>query len=151
MTALPSGGFAMSVRILVVDDDLTIRQLLRRLLEDHSDWDVCGEAADGLEALSKTSQLSPNLVVMDLAMPRMNGIEAARHISAHHPEMPMLLLTVQQVSNELARQARHAGFRGAVSKETGGEVVKGVEALLQNETFFSTTGSDWTPSPTEIT
>jgi chemotaxis response regulator CheB len=78
----------MSVRILVVDDDFPIRQLLRRLLEDHPDWNVCGEAADGLGALSKTSQLSPNLVVMDLAMPQMNGIEAPALSRPTFPKCP---------------------------------------------------------------
>lgn len=127
----------MPVRILVADDDSSIRMLLRRLLEDHSEWQVCGEASSGSDAVGKASQLTPDLVVLDLAMPGMNGFQAAREIGKHKPQVPMLLLTVQEISVELLNEARRCGFRGAVSKHTGVEVVKGVEALLRNETYFN--------------
>jgi DNA-binding NarL/FixJ family response regulator len=126
----------MPIRILIADDDPPIRRLLRRLIEEHTDWQVCGEAANGVEAVVKTEELAPNLIVMDLAMPQMNGLQAAREISKTAPGLPMLLLTVQQVSNELVHEAKNAGFQGAVSKSTGSEVVKGVETLLQEHSFF---------------
>ena len=126
----------MPVRILIVDDDETIRGLVRRIIEEHPDWTVCGEASNGFEAITQINQSAPDLVVMDLAMPRMNGIQAAREISRDFPELPMLLLTVQQVEKALIYEARSAGFRGAVSKSTGSEVVKGIDALLRKETFF---------------
>ncbi len=126
----------MPVRILVADDDSSIRMLLRRLLEDHREWQVCGEATSGSDAVGKVSQLTPDLVVLDLAMPGMNGFQAAREIGKHKPQVPMLLLTVQEISGELLDEARRCGFRGAVSKQTGVEVIKGVEALLRNETYF---------------
>jgi DNA-binding NarL/FixJ family response regulator len=126
----------MAIRILIVDDDETIRGLVRRLIQEHPGWTVCGEASNGFEAVTQINQTSPDLVVMDLAMPRMNGIQAAREISRTHPNLPMLLLTVQQVERALIYEARSAGFRGAVSKNTGSEVVKGIEALLRKETFF---------------
>jgi len=126
----------MPVRILVADDDSSIRMLLRRLLEDHSEWQVCGEAASGSEAVGKVSQLTPDLVVLDLAMPGMNGLQAAREIGKSKPQVRMLLLTVQEISVELLDEARRCGFRGAVSKQTGVEVIRGVEALLRNETYF---------------
>ena len=126
----------MPVRILVADDDSSIRMLLRRLLEDHSEWQVCGEAASGSDAVGKVSQLTPDLVVLDLAMPGMNGFQAAREIGKRKPQVPMLLLTVQEISVELLAEARRCGFRGAVSKQTGVEVIRGVEALLRNETYF---------------
>jgi DNA-binding NarL/FixJ family response regulator len=75
-------------------------------------------------------------------MPQMNGLQAARQISQATPNLPMLLLTVQEVSTELMNEARNAGFKGAVSKSTGSEVVKGVETLLQQENFFRATPSD---------
>jgi len=127
----------MAVQILIADDDAPIRRLLRRLIEDHAEWNVCGEAENGREVLAKVSDLSPDVVVMDLAMPQMNGLQAAREVGKMAPHLPMLLLTVQQVSRELADEARSAGFQGAVSKSTGSEVVKGIESLLRKEHFFS--------------
>jgi DNA-binding NarL/FixJ family response regulator len=132
----------MPVRILIADDDSPIRRLLRRLIEEHSNWEVCGEAVNGTEAVEKTEELAPDLVVLDLAMPQMNGLQAAREISKATPGLPMLLLTVQQVSHELVQEARVAGFQGAVSKSTGSEVVRGVETLLQKESFFKAAAND---------
>jgi DNA-binding NarL/FixJ family response regulator len=122
-------------RILIADDDVSIRGLLRRVLEQHPDWQVCGEAANGRDAINRTRQLSPDVVVIDLAMPQMNGLQAGREIfkSSH---IPMLLLTVQDVSPELVREAKRAGFQGALSKSRGIEVVSGIECLLRNQSFF---------------
>ncbi len=126
----------MAIRILIADDDISIRRLLQRLIESHHDWTVCGDAKDGNEAVRKAGQLSPDVIVLDLAMPEMNGLQAAREISRSSPELPMLLLTVQQVSNELNNEAAHAGFKGAVSKSTGSEVIKAIEILLKRQKFF---------------
>jgi two-component system response regulator NreC len=134
---------AMAVRILIADDDASIRGLLRRLIESHQDWIVCGDALNGRDAVDKAAELTPDVIVIDLAMPEMNGLEAAREISRWRPETAMLLLTVQEVSNELTAQATRAGFRGAVSKSTGNEVVHGIEALLQHQNFFQTAPSDY--------
>lgn len=132
----------MSTRILIADDDSPIRRLIRRLIEEHTEWEVCGEAVNGLDAVTKAGELNPDLVVLDLAMPQMNGLQAARAISKAAPDLPMLLLTVQEVSTQLVNEARNAGFKGAVSKSTGSEVVKGVETLLQHENFFRATPND---------
>jgi len=126
----------MPVRILIVDDDPTIRMLVGRLLHKHSDWELCGEASNGVEAIEKVDELSPDVVVMDLGMPVMTGLQAARTISQNHPRLPMLMMSVQEVSNALADEARHAGYRGAVTKSSGNEIVRGVQALLQHNTFF---------------
>ena len=132
----------MAVRILIADDDAAIRRLLRRLIENHENWTVCGDALDGKDAVGKAAQLSPDVIVLDLAMPQMNGFQAAREISRTMPEVPILLLTVQQLSRELTREAQHAGFRGAVSKSTGSEVVRAIESLLKHENFFQPIRSD---------
>ncbi|HZP62180.1 MAG TPA: response regulator [Terriglobales bacterium] len=124
-----------STRILIADDDTSIRRLLKRVLEGHPGWHVCGEASNGRDAVQKTRQLTPDLVVMDLAMPQMNGLQAGREIFKSSP-LPMLLLTVQEVSPELAREARNAGFQGAISKSRGVEVVNGIETLLRDQCFF---------------
>jgi DNA-binding NarL/FixJ family response regulator len=134
---------AMAVRILIADDDASIRRLLRRLIENHADWTVCGEALNGQDAINKAAELTPDVVVLDLAMPQMNGLQAAREISLKRPELPMLLLTVQNVSKELTRESAHAGFRGAVSKSTGSEVVRGIEMLLKHQLFFQPAGNDY--------
>jgi DNA-binding NarL/FixJ family response regulator len=125
----------MAVRILIADDDAAIRRLLRRLIESHADWSICGDAQDGQEAVGKASEL-------DLAMPLMNGFQAAREISRNLPKIPMLLLTVQQLSRELTTEAVHAGFKGAVSKNTGSEVVRAIEVLLDHQNFFQPVRSD---------
>ena len=132
----------MAVRILIADDDASIRRLLRRLIENHPDWTVCGDALNGQEAVGKAAELTPDVIVLDLAMPEMNGLQAAREISRTRPELPMLLLTVQNVSKELTREAAHAGFSGAVSKSTGSEVVRGIETLLRRQKFFQPSGSE---------
>jgi len=126
----------MPIRILIADDDASIRRLLRRLLEEHMDWQVCGEATNGQEAIQQAEKLTPDIAVLDLAMPCMNGLEAAREISRMSPHAAMLLLTVQEVSSQLVGEARDAGFQGAVSKGTGAEVIKGIETLLSKQTFF---------------
>jgi DNA-binding NarL/FixJ family response regulator len=132
----------MAVRILIADDDASIRRLLRRLIESHEDWTVCGDAQDGQDAVVKATQLTPDVIVLDLAMPQMNGLQAAREISRSNPDIPMLLLTVQQVSKELTSEAAHAGFKGAVSKSTGSEVVGAIEALLRHQNFFQRPPND---------
>ena len=134
-------GKGMPVRILIADDDLSIRSLLRRILEERPGWEVCGEAANGNDAVAKIKQLAPDLAIIDLAMPDKNGMEAARQIFATSPLTAMLLLTVQEVSTELARAAREAGFRGAVTKGSGREVVMAVERLLDKGTRFQIEGS----------
>jgi len=126
----------MPIRILIADDDVSIRRLLRRLLEERPEWQVCGEASNGQEAVFQADKLKPEVAVLDLAMPCMNGLEAAREISKILPRPFLLLLTVQEVSSQLINEARDAGFQGAVSKGTGAEVVKGIESLLCNQTFF---------------
>jgi DNA-binding NarL/FixJ family response regulator len=132
----------MPVRILIADDDAAIRRLLRRLIETHGDWTVCADARDGQEAVDKTAQLMPDVAVLDLAMPEMNGFQAAKEISQINPQIPMLLFTVQQVSTELSNQARIAGFRGAVSKNTGSEIVRAIEVLLNHQNFFQPVRND---------
>jgi DNA-binding NarL/FixJ family response regulator len=132
----------MAVRILIADDDASIRRLLRRLIESHDGWSVCGDAQNGQDAIGKAAQLNPDVIVLDLAMPQMNGLQAGREISRHTPDIPLLLLTVQQVSKELTNEALHAGFKGAISKSTGSEVVKAIEVLLQHQHFFQPVRSD---------
>ena len=122
----------MPLRILIADDDPTIRSLFRRFLEARPGWEVCAEAVNGVDAVEQAARATPDLLILDLGMPVMNGIEAARRISETTPGLPMLLISVQDVSEPLTQAARQAGFRGVISKNRGSEVVPAVEALLQN-------------------
>ncbi len=130
----------MATQILIADDDPTIRLLLRRLLEKQRDWQVCGEVRNGVEAIEEVEQFMPGVVVMDLAMPVMNGLQAGPEIAGAHPRLAMLLISVQEVSKQLAWQARSAGYRGGVTKSGGDEVLKGIEALLRH-VFYGDDGS----------
>lgn len=131
-----AGESSVAVRILIADDDPTIRVLLRRLLEKHSDWRVCGEAVNGSEAVEKIELFTPDLAILDLGMPIMNGVQAAREIAKANPGLPLLLISVQDVSPQLAEAARDAGFMGVVTKSRGHEIVEAVEALVSNQLFF---------------
>lgn len=123
-------------RILIVDDSAVVREQLRRLLELHRDWEVCGEAVDGRDAVAKTSQLRPDLVLLDFAMPVMNGLQSAQEILRSYPETPVLLFTMF-LSSHLVSEARNTGIRGAVAKaDAVRDLVPGIEALLRQETFF---------------
>ena len=130
----------MPIRILIADDDPAIRRLFRRLLEAQPDWQVCGEAVNGVDAVEQAIQAAPDLAILDLGMPRMNGIEAAREISQLNPALPLLLISVEDMSDQLVEAARQAGFRGAITKSRGREVVAGVEAVLQHQLFFQRDG-----------
>ena len=126
----------MPARIMLVDYDDTIRMVVRRMLERKQGWQVCGDASNGAEAIEKVEQLDPDLVVMDLSMPIMTGLQAGPEIAKLHPQLPMLLISVQEVSRQLASQALNAGYRGAVTKNSGTEVLRGIEALLRREPYF---------------
>ncbi|MGA9884605.1 MAG: response regulator transcription factor [Candidatus Acidiferrales bacterium] len=119
----------MTVRILIVDDSALLRQRLRATLEKHIDWEVCGEAVDGLEAVQKSRALEPNLIIMDLSMPRMSGLEAASKILEEFPKVPILLLTLY-LTNQLAEEARKVGIRAALPKTALSQLVGNVDALL---------------------
>jgi DNA-binding NarL/FixJ family response regulator len=105
----------MAHRILIVDDSAVIRQSLRSSIEQHSDWQVCGEAENGVSAVERVKQLAPDLVILDLQMPFMNGLEAAREIVRIAPNTAMLMFTMYN-SKYLTREARFAGIKGVFSK-----------------------------------
>jgi DNA-binding NarL/FixJ family response regulator len=105
----------MGIRILIVDDSKIFRQGLRTIIEAQRGWEVCGEAADGVEAIEKTRQLIPDLIVMDFSMPRMAGIEAASEIRKEFPKVPVLLLTLH-LTRQLIEVAKGVGIRATVSK-----------------------------------
>jgi chemotaxis response regulator CheB len=104
----PATGFPERSRC--ISNRSAIRRFLRRIVEEHPGWEVCGEAENGHDAISKAEALAPDVAVLDLAMPQMNGLEAARRIGKLSPLLPMLLLTVQEVSPEPLLRARRVTF-----------------------------------------
>lgn len=125
----------MTIRILVVDDHPIVRQGLKTLLEGHSGWEVIGEASDGAEALEKTKDLNPNVMVLDVTMPRMNGLEACRLLRRQYPDLEILFVT-QHDSPQMMREALEAGARGYVVKSNAArDLLAAVEAVSQHRVF----------------
>ena len=123
----------VSIRILIADDNSIIRRLLRALLQTRAEWKVCGEAENGQEAVSKTVELKPDLIILDLAMPVMNGLEAAREISKTMPGVPILMHT-NHSSSEFELEAEKVGVRQVVSKGcSDDQFFRAVVAALLNE------------------
>jgi len=128
-------------RILIADDHEMIRAGLRKVLAGRSDWTVCGEAVNGREAVARARELKPDVVVLDFAMPELNGLEVIRQIRAILPHTEVLVLTMHE-SEQLARAALAAGARGFVLKSDAGETIAAaVEQLSQHRPFFTATVS----------
>jgi two-component system chemotaxis response regulator CheY len=120
----------LHTRILIVDDNANIRKSLRTSLQGHPGWDVCGEAVNGLEALDKTHELHPDLVVLDLSMPLMNGLEAAKQLKRKEPAIPLIMFS-SFATDQLRHQAKHVGIVDVVSKEKPvSSLIESIERLL---------------------
>jgi DNA-binding NarL/FixJ family response regulator len=114
---LPAKGMEATMRpnILIVDDSSFIRLLVRRCIEANTDWKVCGEAENGKIGIEKVIQLHPDIVILDLQMPVMDGLEAARQITQFAPNTVLLMFTMHK-SEQLVEAAKAAGIRDVVSK-----------------------------------
>jgi len=133
----------MPLRILVVDDHAVVRRGVRSLLESHEGWEVCGEATTGRDAVEQSRRLRPDVVVMDLSLPELNGLDATRHILKDAPETEVLVLTMHQ-SEELARDVLQAGARGYVLKSDADEnLIAAVENLRQHKPFLTPTVTEF--------
>jgi len=132
-----------SVRILIADDHEVVRRGVRSLLTSRKEWDVCGEAVDGRDAVKKAKELKPDVVVLDISMPDLNGFEAARLIHKEVPQSKILILSQHNVS-EMLQTALDAGARGYVSKsEVSRDLLPAVEAIIHNRSpFISQTGNN---------
>ena len=125
-----------TVRILVADDHEVMRLGMRNLLEAQPHWEVCAEASNGEEAVEKTAECNPDVVILDITMPTMNGLEAANRISTSHPQIPIILFSLH-LANDMINTLKCPTIRGAVSKgEAGRDLVDAVDAVLNGGTFF---------------
>jgi two-component system chemotaxis response regulator CheY len=124
----------MAHRILIVDDSAAIRLCLRSSIERQKDLQVCGEAENGEKAVAKVKELTPDLVILDLQMPVMNGLDAARRIAQFAPQLPMLMFTMYS-SEHLITEARSAGIKDVFSKSAGipGELISAIQEILGSE------------------
>jgi DNA-binding NarL/FixJ family response regulator len=131
----------LMTRILIADDHAMIRKGLRTVLEPHEGWDIVGEATTGLEALEMTKSVEPDLVVLDVSMPILNGLEVAHRISISRPAIKILMFTMHN-SPQFARDVQKSGAHGYVCKSSGEEaLMRAIEALLRGEAFFDGDGN----------
>jgi DNA-binding NarL/FixJ family response regulator len=127
----------MSFRILLADDHEVVRRGLCALLRAQPDWEVCGEASDGRQAVEKVMELKPEVVVLDIGMPNLNGLEATRQILKAHPQTKVLILTLHD-SDQVVQEVLNAGARGFLLKsDAARDLVAAVEALRRGKIYFT--------------
>jgi DNA-binding NarL/FixJ family response regulator len=125
------------LRILIADDHEVARKGIRSILETHAGWEVCGEARDGREAVELAAQLKPDVLLIDIGMPNLNGLDAARQIMGSAPDVNILILTIHD-SEKVVREVLAAGARGFLLKsDAGRDLIAAVEALQNRRTFFT--------------
>jgi NarL family two-component system response regulator LiaR len=125
----------MPKRILIVEDEISVRNAVRNFLKHHSKFEVCGEAVNGVEAVEKANALQPDLIILDLSMPHMNGIEAASLLRSRVPSTPVVVYTM--FGDVLGKQLATAlGVAAIVSKSDGLAILLArIEALLESTTL----------------
>ena len=141
--ALLSENDVKTLRILVADDHDLMRRGVIALLQSRAGWEVCGEAHTGREAVAKAEELKPDVVILDISMPELNGVEAARRIRKALPNAEVLILSVHY-SDQLIREILDAGVRGyMVKSDSDRDLIIAVETLANHKPFF-------TPRATEV-
>jgi len=125
------------VRILLADDHTVMRAGLRLLLERHENFEVVGEAADGREAVEIAAELRPAVVVMDVAMPHLNGVEAARQILTRNPDIAIVMLSMHSDESYVLRSLK-AGARAYLLKDSAeADLIAAIQAITEGRSFFS--------------
>jgi DNA-binding NarL/FixJ family response regulator len=127
----------MKTRILIVDDHDVVRRGVSSLLGGHPGWEVCGEARNGREAIALAAEVKPDVIIMDISMPGMNGLEATRQIVRDNPHAEVLVLSMHD-SEQLIRQVLASGARGYLLKsDAGTDLIAAVEAVRRRKRYFS--------------
>jgi DNA-binding NarL/FixJ family response regulator len=130
------------LRILVADDHEIVRRGLVSLIKSRPDWEVCAEADNGRQAVEKANQSKPDIAILDIGMPVLNGLEATRQILREHPAVRILILTVTD-TDQAVQTVLDAGARGFLLKsDAARDLVIAVEALAHNKTFFTARVAD---------
>lgn len=119
----------MRTRILIADDSPLVRQSIRRLLETNPEWEICGEACNGQEAINQAMVLTPDIIVLDLVMPVMDGLQAARRMAVIAPKIPTVMLTMY-ASEQLRSEASEVGVESVVSKSQSSSLISTIETVL---------------------
>ncbi|HEY7697984.1 MAG TPA: response regulator transcription factor [Vicinamibacteria bacterium] len=133
----PRSSSTTTARILLVDDHEIIRKGLRSVLEARKDWEIVGEATTGRDAVKKVEELKPDVVVMDISMPELNGLEAVRQIVKLSPRTEVLVLTMHE-SEDLVREVLEAGARGYLLKsDASRQLISAVEALRIHRPYLT--------------
>jgi DNA-binding NarL/FixJ family response regulator len=126
-----------NLRVLVADDHEIVRKGLRSILEEQPGWEVTAEACDGREAVDKVRSLRPDVSVVDVGMPGLNGLEATRQMLRNDPETKVLILTMHE-SDPLIREVLDAGARGYLLKsDASRDLVSAIDAIRRNKTYFT--------------
>ena len=127
----------MKLRILLADDHEIVRRGVCALLQNHEGWEVCGEASDGRQALEMAKQLKPDVVILDIGMPHLNGLDITRQLLQYDPQFKIIVLTITD-ADQVIREALDAGARGFVLKsDAARDLVSAVEALQSKRMFFT--------------
>jgi DNA-binding NarL/FixJ family response regulator len=126
-----------ALRVLVADDHDIVRKGIRSLIQEREGWEVCGEASDGRDAVVKAKSLEPDIVILDISMPLLNGLEATRQIRKNRPTTQVLILSIHE-TEQVIQQVLEAGAMGYLFKsDAGRDLVGAIEALERNKTFFT--------------
>jgi len=131
-----------AVRILLADDHEIVREGVRAMIERQPGWEICGEASTGREAVAQAENLAPDIVIMDIGMPELNGLDAARQLKKLLPQVEVLIFTANE-TEEIVRQVFQAGARGYLLKaEASKHLMPALEMLCKHRTYFSSKVSE---------
>ena len=126
----------MAIKILIVDDHEVVREGIRTILRARPEWEVCGEAADGQQAVALAQECNPDVVILDVTMPVMNGLDAAQQIVKSGLATKLLIFTMHD-SRGLMKSVRKIGAKGIVLKSYAArDLIRALEAILDGGTFF---------------
>lgn len=124
-------------RVLIADDHEVVRQGIRIVVQSSPHFEICGEVSDGRQAVQAAAQLKPDIVVLDIGMPQLNGLDATRQIVQHDRKVKVLVLTMHE-SEQIVRDVLAAGARGYLLKsDAGRDLIAALEALASKKTFFT--------------